>query len=144
MGDDIEVRRLGPVDLDAILESDAFDHPAREDQTRAFLDATDTAIIGAMDGERLIGFASGVVLLHPDKAPMLFVNEVGVNETHRQQGIASRLVEALKDWGRAYGCEGVWLATEHDNAPARALYTKLKARETTGVVVYDWDGALER
>ncbi|EAQ12121.1 acetyltransferase (GNAT) family protein [Maritimibacter alkaliphilus HTCC2654] len=144
MGDDIDVRRLGPVDIEAILSSDAFDHPARPDQTRAFLDAPDTAIIGALDGDRMIGFASATVLLHPDKPPMLFVNEVGVNEGFRKRGIATRLVEALIDWARAYGCEGIWLATEEDNAAARALYRKLDARETTGVVVFDWDGALER
>ena len=144
MGDDIDVRRLGPVDIEAILSSDAFDHPARPDQTRAFLDAPDTAIIGALNGDRMIGFASATVLLPPDKPPMLFVNEVGVNEGFRKRGIATRLVEALIDWARAYGCEGIWLATEEDNAAARALYRKLDARETTGVVVYDWDGALER
>lgn len=144
MADDIDVRRLGPVDLDTILASDAFDHPARPDRTRAFLDAADTAMIGALAGDRLVGFASGTVLLHPDKPPILFLNEVSVNEDHRRQGIAARLVRALLDWGRARGCEGAWLATEADDAPARALYHKLGGRETTGVVVFDWDGALER
>ena len=62
MGDDIDVRRLGPVDIEAILSSDAFDHPARPDQPRAFLDAPDTAIIGALNGDRMIGFASATEL----------------------------------------------------------------------------------
>ncbi|MEC7764191.1 MAG: GNAT family N-acetyltransferase [Pseudomonadota bacterium] len=144
MAEDIEVRRLGSVDFDTILASDAFDHAADEDQTRAFLDSPDTVIIGALESGAMIGFASATILRHPDKLPMLFVNEVGVNEPWQNQGIGARLMTALIDWARARGCEGIWLATEEDNAPARALYRKLDARETTGVVVFDWDGALDR
>ena len=32
----------------------------------------------------------------------------------------------------------IWLGTESDNEPARALYRKLGARETEGLVIYDW------
>ena len=44
---------------------------------------------------------------------------------------------------RARGCKGIWLATETDNIAARALYRRLGADETTGIVVYDWDGAMQ-
>lgn len=93
--------------------------------------------------ERVVGMASGTVLLHPDKPPALFVNEVGVDEDLRNQGIGAALTQRLLDMGRARGCEGIWLATEGDNAPARALYRKLGARETKEIVVYDWDGAMD-
>ena len=87
--------------------------------------------------------ASGTVLLHPDKPPMLFVNEVGTHQHVRRQGIARRLCAALFEAARARGCKGIWLATETDNAPARALYHALGGRETEGFVIYDWDGALD-
>ena len=37
----------------------------------------------------------------------------------------------------------IWLATETDNQPARAIFNKLNARETQSVVVYDWDGVMD-
>ncbi|MCF6306299.1 MAG: hypothetical protein L3J33_13140 [Rhodobacteraceae bacterium] len=62
-------------------------------------------------------------MLHSDKQPVLFFNEVGGNDEMRLKGI--------------------WLVTEIDNIEARALYKKLAARETKDIVVYDWDGAMD-
>tara|TARA_R100000322_G_scaffold166359_3_gene132716 strand:- start:3727 stop:4161 length:435 start_codon:yes stop_codon:yes gene_type:complete len=143
LSSEIQVRLLDIGDLDLILASDAFDHPARPDQTRAFFAAEGNAIVGAVADGALIGFASGTIHLHPDKPRAFFVNEVGVNEGWRKRSIGKRLVTMLNDWARAQGCDGIWLATEVDNEPARALYRSLAARETAGVVVYDWDDALE-
>jgi ribosomal protein S18 acetylase RimI-like enzyme len=140
---EIQVRVLDQSDEDLILASEAFDHPARPDQTRSFLIEPRNAIVGAVAEGALIGFASGTILIHPDKTPLLFVNEVGVDEGWRRRGIGKRLVATLNDWARSAGCDGIWLATEADNDPARALYRSLGARETGGVVVYDWDDALE-
>ncbi len=67
--------------------------------------------------------ASSVIMLHPDKQPPLFFNEVRVNHEMRLKGI--------------------WLATKINNVEARALYKKLAARETKGIVVYNWDGAMD-
>ena len=66
-----------------------------------------------------------------------------MDEELRNQGIGTALTQRLLDMGRARGCKGIWLATEGDNAPARALYRKLAARETKEIVVYDWDGAMD-
>ena len=57
-------------------------------------------------------------------------------DTRRRDAELIRLV-------RARGCVGIWLATERNNAAARGLYRKLDARETEGIVVYDWDGAMD-
>lgn len=83
-----------------------------------------------------------LLLLHPDKQPAFFVSEVGVAEARCNQGFGARLTEKLMRQAHDIGCEGIWLATETDNAAARALYRKLGARETEDVVVYDWDGAM--
>ena len=61
----------------------------------------------------------------------------------RKLGIGSALVERLLNVARARGCQGIWLATEADNFAARALYRTVGARETGGIVVYDWDGAMD-
>lgn len=141
MPPDVTIRELTQSDMDLVCASEAFDHPAKPDQARAFFADANHHIVGAIHDTALIGFASGIVLLHPDKHPTLFISEVGVNEAYQRHGIATALVEQLMEVGAAAGCQGTWLATEHDNAPARGLYRKTGARETQGIVVYDWGDA---
>jgi len=122
--DGFDLRILGPDDA-AVLDDmapDVFDGPTRADSTAAFFASPAHHLAVALDGTCVVGFASGVVHLHPDKPPELFVSEVGVAETHRQRGIASALLRALFDHARALGCAEAWVLTETGNAPARALY----------------------
>jgi ribosomal protein S18 acetylase RimI-like enzyme len=139
------LRRLGPDDLDVLLavKEDLFDHPIRPDQARAFLNDSLHELVLAFAGDHAVGMASGQIMFHPDKAPAFFIAEVGVREAFQRQGIAKRMCDELMNIARARGCEGIWVATEHDNARARALYQALDARETGGIVVYDWDGAMD-
>ncbi len=69
--------------------------------------------------------ASAVHYVHPDKAPELWVNEVGVAPTHWRQGIGRHLLHALFVRGRELGCRGAWVGTEPDNLAARQLYAAL-------------------
>ena len=141
MTEPITLRRLGPDDLDMLVavEEGLFDNRVRRDQAAAFFNDPLHEMFVAMDGDAVVGMASGQVMYHPDKSPAFFIAEVGVRDAYQRRGIARRLCEALKDHATVLGCEGVWVATEGDNAPARALYQKLGARETPQIVVYDWD-----
>lgn len=141
MSETITLRRLGPDDLDVLLAVDGglFDNPIKPDQAAAFLNDPLHEIVLAFAGDDVVGMASGQVMLHPDKPPAFFVAEVGVREAYQRQGIAKKLCANLCAVARHRGCEGIWLATEADNTPARALYRSLQARETDGIVVYDWD-----
>jgi len=145
MADTITLRHLGPDDLDLLLgvPEGLFDNPIRPDQAQAFLADPLHEMVLAIEGSAVVGMASGQVMLHPDKPPAFFVAEVGVRESHQRQGIATRLCERVLMIARARGCEGIWLATEGDNMAARSLYKTLGARETEGIAVYDWDGAMD-
>ena len=145
MADRIKIRALGPEDYPVLqnVQEGTFDFPLIPEQTIAFLASAAHRIVVAQDGARVIGLATGVVMLHPDKEPSLFVNEVGVHDDYRRRGIGRRLVEKLFDLCRAEGVTGAWLATEDDNVAARALYRSMGARETGGIVVYDWGGAMD-
>ena len=76
----------------------------------------------AIDGMRVIGMASGVHYLHPDKPPELFVNEVGVAESYRNHGIGRALLQMLLRHATTLGCESAWVLTEPSNASARRMY----------------------
>lgn len=141
MGETITLRQLGPDDLEVLLHvrEGLFDNEVRPDQARAFLDDPLHEIVVACAGPEVAGMASGMVMFHPDKPPAFFVAEVGVRDEFLRQGIAKRLCARLMQIARVRGCKAIWLATEVDNAPARALYRALDARETGDIVVYDWD-----
>lgn len=76
----------------------------------------------AFDGARVIGIASGVHYLHPDKPPEMFVNEAGVADAYQNQGIGRRLLGALLDHAATLGCESAWVLTDESNAAARRMY----------------------
>lgn len=94
----------------------------------------------AMGQGQTVGMASGAVMMHPDKPPQFFIMEVGVRDAWQRKGIGQALVERMREIAEGRGCTAVWVATEGDNAPARGLYSSMKAQETEHVVVYEWTG----
>ena len=88
--------------------------------------------------------ALGAFLVHQDKPPIFFINEVGIDAGMTSKGFATALPQDLMQTARRGGCQGIWLAIEVDNEEARAIYRKLKAHEAEGIVVYNWDGAMDR
>lgn len=135
--------RLDPGNAHRLVDADVFDHAVDPEQLARFVEDDGHELVFAASGEEVIGFASGTVLLHPDKRPAFFISEVGVLENWRRRGVAAALCEMLIGVAGDRGCKGIWLATETDNDAARALYRGLKARETSAVVIYEWDGAMD-
>lgn len=140
--DNITIRDLaaGDHDLLCATEDGLFDHPVDPVQAAAFLADPLHMMVAAFDGDRMIGFASGTVLLHPDKPPSLFVNEVGTRDEWLRRGIARRVMGRLMEAARTRGCKGIWLGTEPDNAAALGLYRSLGGDEVS-FVGFGWDDA---
>jgi aminoglycoside 6'-N-acetyltransferase I len=143
VADDITFRTLGPSDLDLLLSvrDGLFDNAVDPAQAAAFLNDPLHEIVVALAGPDVVGFASGTVFLHPDKAPSMFVNEVGVRDEWQRQGIGKAVTERLFAVARERGCEGIWLGTEPDNVPALALYRSMGGEEAV-FVGFGWDDAL--
>jgi ribosomal protein S18 acetylase RimI-like enzyme len=140
----LELIALGPehIDLLCAVEPGLFDKPVDPVQARAFLADPRHHLVVALDEGRVVAFASGVVTLHPDKPPALFIIELGTRDSHQRRGFAAAVCRALMDRARGLGCQGAWLGTEPDNAPALALYRKLGGDEQP-FVGFGWDGAFE-
>ena len=121
---EIEIRLLGRGDIEVLSDvaEGVFDNPVESRWARAFLDDERHHMVVALEGGRVVGMASAVDYVHPDKAPQLWINEVGVAPSHQQRGIGRRLLHALLAHGRTLGCTEAWLGTEPDNVPARRLY----------------------
>jgi aminoglycoside 6'-N-acetyltransferase I len=115
---------LGPGDgpILARVATDVFDGPIVATLTDEFLsDPRHHLAVAIAEGE-VVGFASAVHYVHPDKRAQLFVNEVGVAPAWQRRRIGSRLLEALLARGRTLGCVEAWVGTEAGNIAARALY----------------------
>ncbi len=128
-----EVRLLGVGDeaLLADVAPDVFDNPVQPRLAAEFLADPRHHLAVALDAGRIVGFASAVHYVHPDKPPDLWVNEVGVAPTHQRRGVATELLRALFDAGRAVGCGEAWVLTERSNVPAMRLYGALGGLEAT-------------
>jgi len=122
----LRVTLLGPGDearFSSVLPG-VFDGPTRPELVAEFLADPRHHMAVALDDERIVGFASAVHYIHPDKGPELWINEVGVAPSHRRRGLARRLLRALFRKARALGCSGAWVVTDRENEAARALYEK--------------------
>jgi ribosomal protein S18 acetylase RimI-like enzyme len=125
------IRLLGSGDA-AVLENVApgvFDKPIDACWTAEYLADARHHLVVALDGDQVVGMASGVQFLRPDKPPELWVNEVGVAPDYFGRGIARRLVDALLEHGRTLGCHNAWVATEPSNNAARLLYASVGGKE---------------
>jgi ribosomal protein S18 acetylase RimI-like enzyme len=117
------------------VASDVFDNKIEPQLVREFLDDPRHHIAVALDGTLMVGMASAVHYVHPDKPAQLFVNEVAVSESHQKQGVGSKLLSLLLSRGRELGCTEAWVATEQDNIAARALYAKAGGEEDSAQVL---------
>lgn len=121
------VRMLGPDDAAVLhrVAPDVFDNDVDVHWTTEFLADPRHHLVVALDGGTVVGMASAVHYVHPDKPPELWVNEVGVAPTHQGQGIGRQLMEALLARGRELGCREAWVLTDYANAAARRLYASV-------------------
>jgi len=126
----IEIRVLLSGDEQLLMSpaAEVFDSPPDAALTREFLDDPRHHMVVAVDDGQVVGFASGVHYIHPDKPAELFINEVAVASTHRGCGLGKSLLRALLDVGRAQGCILAWVLTDGSNAGAKALYESLGGR----------------
>jgi ribosomal protein S18 acetylase RimI-like enzyme len=120
----IEICILGPDD-EAVLTRVApgvFDHEVDAGLSAEFLHDPRHHLAVALEDGIVLGFASGVHYVHPDKPPELWINEVGVAPTHQRRGLGQQLLRALFARGRELGCREAWVLTSPANGPAIRLY----------------------
>jgi ribosomal protein S18 acetylase RimI-like enzyme len=140
----VEFRLANSDDAAALARAadDVFDHPVDPALTAEFLADPRHHLAIAIEDGRIVGMASGVHYIHPDKAPELWVNEVGVAPSSRGRGVGRRVLGILLDHGRALGCAEAWLLTDDSNAPARRMYASAGGRESAPQIMITFD--LER
>lgn len=128
----IELRILRNGDESALanVAPDVFDDPIDVRATAEFLSDQRHHLAVAIDNGLVVGFASAVIYVHPDKPrPELWINEVGVAPTHHRLGIGRKLLEVLLDVGRSADCAEAWVLTDRSNHAAMHLYASIGGQE---------------
>jgi aminoglycoside 6'-N-acetyltransferase I len=122
---------LGPGDAPVLdrVAGGVFDNAVDARWTAEFFADPRHHLAVAIDAGEVVGMASGVHYVHPDKPPELWVNEVGVAPSHRRRGIGKLLLRALFAHGRTLGCTEAWLGAEESNVAARRLYGAVGGEE---------------
>ena len=110
--------------LTAVAEG-VFDETVSTDWSLEFLSDPRHHIAVALDGDIIVGFASAVHYIHPDKQPELWINEVGVAPSHRNRRIGHEVVCTMLKHGRSLGCAQAWVLTDRKNPAAMNLYAGL-------------------
>ena len=132
---EIRVLRAGDVVQEMPVAEGVFDGPVDGALRSEFLrDPRHHLCVGIEDG-MVVGFASAVHYVHPDKPPQLWINEVGVSASHQGRGIAKAVLSALLSVGRDIGCSEAWVLTDEDNVAARALYRSAGGIESPQIMV---------
>ncbi len=129
----VTVQILGPGDA-AVLQNvapDVFDAPVDARWSAEFLADPHHHLAVAIENGQLVGMASAVHYVHPDKPPELWVNEMGVAPTHQGRGVGKQVLAALLAHGQTLGCREAWVLTEHDNVAARRLYAAVGGTEAS-------------
>lgn len=134
----ITFRRLGPDDagLIATVSSELFDQRPVEDLVGEFLADPRHHLIAALDGVTMVGFVSGVHYIHPDKPAEMFINEIGVVQSHRRRGIGKRLLGEVLRLAGELGCTNGWVLAEGWDVDAIRFYESLDGR-AQNVVMFE-------
>jgi aminoglycoside 6'-N-acetyltransferase I len=134
---DIRLLRSGDAGVLGHVAPGVFDHPVDARWTNAFLTDARHHLLVAVDGDLVVGMCSAVDYVHPDKAPQLWINEIGVAPAYQLRGIGRRLIDAMLVHGRTLGCTEAWLGTDATNTAARRLYAAAGA-EAEEFILYSW------
>jgi ribosomal protein S18 acetylase RimI-like enzyme len=125
----IKVLQSGDQSILMNVAADVFDNPVDAELTREFLEDPRHHIAVAIEDGLVVGFASAVHYIHPDKGPELWINEVGVAPAHQRRGLGKAVLRALLDVGRAHKCTAAWVLTDRGNPAAMALYASVGGTE---------------
>jgi ribosomal protein S18 acetylase RimI-like enzyme len=140
MAIEIKILRRGDDGILMNVAADVFDNPIDAHLTREFLEDPRHHIAVAIDDGLVVGFASAVHYIHPDKRPELWINEVGLAPTHRRRGLGKAVLNALFEAGLAHNCSVAWVLTDRSNASAMALYSSVGGTEGVTGLATTWSG----
>ena len=87
------------------------------------------AIAALKAGEVVGGLVAYELKKYEQERSEIYIYDLAVGEAHRREGIATALIEGLKNIAAARGAYVIFVQADIGDEPAITLYTKLGARE---------------
>ena len=129
----IKILRAEDAALLLAVGPDVFDDAVDPRAAAEFLNDPRHHLVAAIDAGAIVGFASAVHYVHPDKpSPEMWINEVGVATTYRGRGVASAILQRVIEVARINGCAEAWVVTDRTNEAALRLYKSNGGIEAPG------------
>jgi aminoglycoside 3-N-acetyltransferase I len=130
-GDVPYLRSLNALFGEAFAERDTYvAQPPSDAYLETLLAKEHVAVLVALAGDEVVG---GLVAYEFDKFERarreVYIYDLAVLEGCRRQGIATALIEHLKDMAAQRGAWVIFVQADHGDEPAIALYSKLGIRE---------------
>ena len=129
MSADIRILKSGDEAILNTVSADVFDNALEPALVAEFLRDERHHLAVAIEDGQVVGFASGVHYVHPDKPPELWINEVGVAPSHHRRGIGRAILATLLQHAKYLGCKEAWVLTERSNRAAMRLYASAGGEE---------------
>lgn len=86
--------------------------------------------LAALKGDAVVGGLAAYELRKFEQARSeIYIYDLAVAEAHRREGIATALIQALKEIAVLRGAYVLFVQADHGDEPAIALYSKLGVRE---------------
>ncbi len=136
----LKTQRLTPESL-GLLENvaeDVFDGEIDSERLSTYLATPGHLMIVAAVGHQVVGQVAAYVHYHPDQAPDIYIDNLGVAQAFQRRGIARRLVDEVFAWGESLGCHQAWIVTDTDNVAARALY-EARGASAEPIVMFSYE-----
>lgn len=135
----IEIKELTNRDghlLDSVADG-VFDDSIVARRCQEFLDDSRHHLIVALSDGQVVGFASAVHYVHPDKpSPELWINELGIAPEFRRLGLATSIISKLKEIAGGLGCSDIWVLTERTNEAAMNLYGSVPGSKSSDAIMF--------
>jgi ribosomal protein S18 acetylase RimI-like enzyme len=138
----LQIRQLDAGDLQwlhGMLDcfSSAFDDPenyasARPDELylQQLLAGDSFIAMVALDNNTVVGgLAAYVLAKFEQQRSEVYIYDLAVLESHRRQGVATALIDALRPVARAQGASVIFVQADYSDDPAISLYESLGERE---------------
>ncbi|MBK8259396.1 MAG: AAC(3)-I family aminoglycoside N-acetyltransferase [Polyangiaceae bacterium] len=113
------------------LETYTGKRPSAEYTTRLLGRDTFIALAALIDGEVVGGLAAYELHKFEQERSEIYLYDLAVSAEHRRRGIATALIEKLREIAAQRGAWVIFVQadTDEDDKPAQALYSRLGERE---------------
>lgn len=142
MKETVDIRTLGPADAPSLRAMLSMFGKAFEDiptytaqqpddaYLERLLSGNNFIAIAAVAGSAIIGgIAAYVLQKFEQERAELYIYDLAVAEAYRRRGVATGMIEALKNLAAARGVYVIYVQADLGDDPAIALYTKVGVRE---------------